>query len=107
MSLFALDVLSPVEARAAEGDLEQLPDAVGLTGRDDEVVREAPVALGVEVAEGHLLLRARGDAADGPGDLARHEVLAAPRALVIEEEPVAREHAVRLAVVDREVEAVG
>src|SRR6266496_2640363 len=69
-----LDVLLPVEIQRAERDVQALADAVGFSGRDDVVVglvmlehhphrldivaREAPVALGVQVAEVQLLLEA-------------------------------------------------
>ena len=46
-----------------------------------------------------LLLHPELDAADGAGDLARDEGLAAARALVVEEDAAARVHAVALAVV--------
>ena len=64
------DVVLPVEADVLEGDLAELPHRVGLSGRDDVVAGlvllehqphrldvvagEAPVALGVEVAEPQL-----------------------------------------------------
>ena len=67
------DVVLPVQAHLVEGDLAQLPHRVGLAGGDDVVVRlvllqhqphgpdvvagEAPVPLGVQVAERHLRCR--------------------------------------------------
>jgi hypothetical protein len=62
----------------------------------------APVAFGVEVAEVELLLQAVPDARRGAGDLARHEGLAAHGRLVVEEDAVAGEQAVGLAVVYRD-----
>src|SRR5690606_11625107 len=75
--------------------------------RLDVVACEAPVALGVEVAEVELVLEAQLDARGGPRDLAGHEGLAAAGALVVEEDAVRREHPVGLAVVLRDVERVG
>ena len=59
----------------------------------------APVALRVEVAQVEVVLQAQGDARHGAGDLARHEGLAADRALVVEEDAVGGVQAVGLAVV--------
>ena len=87
-------MLPPVEALPSEGDLDRLPDAVRLAGRDHEVVgliglehqphrldvvgRVSPVALGVEVPEVELVLQPGGDPRHGSGDLAGDERLAAP-----------------------------
>src|SRR5712692_4607779 len=68
----------------------------------DEVARMAPVALRVEVAEEEALLQPQLDARQRARDLARDEGLAAHRALVVEEDPVAGVHAVGLAVVHRD-----
>src|SRR5579859_1640418 len=68
----------------------------------DEIARVAPVALRVEVAEVQAILQAELDARERPRDLARDEGLAADGALVVEEDAVAGEHAVRLAVVHRD-----
>ena len=116
------DVLLVVEAHVTERDLAELADRVRLARRDDVVVgllllqhephrldviaREAPVALRVEVAEAELARHPELDARDTVGDLARHELDAAPRRLVIEQDAVARVHAERLAVVERDVVAV-
>ena len=77
------DVLLPVEADVAEGELAELADRVGLAGGDhvvvglvllqhqphglDVVAGEAPVALGVEVAEPQLVGQAELDAGDARG----------------------------------------
>ena len=75
-----------------ERDVDQLADRVGLAGGHDVVVadrllqhqphrldvvaREAPVALGVEVAEHQLVLQAERDPGHRLADLAGHELLA-------------------------------
>ncbi len=58
----------------------------------------APVTLGVQIAEVELVLKTEMDGRRGPGDLARHECLAAQRALVVEQDPV-RMNAVGFAIV--------
>jgi hypothetical protein len=109
-------MILPVEAGVAEGSLQELLDCVGLLGGDDVVgrlillqhephclhvvPREPPVPGRREVAQEDLGLQAELDAADGARDLARHEVLAAARGLVVEEHAVAGEDTVGLAVVD-------
>src|SRR4030067_3832682 len=100
----------------------ELADAVALAAADDVVVRlgvlehhvhgarvvagEAPVALGVEVAEEELFLLAQLDADGALGDLASDELGAATGRLVVEEDAAAGEDAVALAVVDGDVVAV-
>ena len=109
-------MLLPVQLEVAEDLLHELAHRVGLAGRDHEVVRlvllehqphrldvvlgKAPVALGVEVAQVQLLLQPQLDARRRAGDLAGDERLAAPLGLVVEEDAVGCEQAVRLAVVD-------
>lgn len=109
-------MILPVEPGVAEGSLQELLHGVGfLSGDDvigrlillqhephclDVVPRESPVPGRREVAEEDLGLQADLDAADGARDLARDEVLAAARGLVVEEHAVAGEDAVGLAVVD-------
>src|SRR5689334_15350541 len=106
----------PIEVELGEGAFGELAHAVRLAGGDDIIVGlgllqhephrldivpgEAPVALRLEIAEVELLLQPFLDAADGARHLARDEGLAAPRALVVEENAVADEEAVSLAVVD-------
>src|SRR6185295_831448 len=101
------DVLLPVQADVAEGDLEVFADGMVLAGGDDEVVGGlllehephgadvvagvAPVAFGVDVAEAELLLEAELDGRDGVGDLAGDELLAAAGAFVVEEDARAGE----------------
>src|SRR5215469_3290957 len=70
--------------------------------RLDVVARMAPVAARLQVAEVHAVLQPDADAREGAGDLARHERLAADRRLVVEEDPAAGVHSVRLAVIDRD-----
>jgi len=95
--------------------IDEVPHGVGLTGGDDEVLglvllehpphaidvvaRVAPVALGVHVAEVEALLLATFDVRHREGDLTGHEGLTAAGGLVVEQDAVAREHVVRLAVV--------
>ena len=115
-------VLLPVEPRVAEGDLAELADGVGLARSDDVIVgprllehqphrlhvvaRESPIALGIEIPQPQLLRAAGRDSRDRIGDLARDELLAAPRRLVIEEDARAGEDPVRLAIVDGDVVCV-
>ena len=105
-----------------EGELGKLADAVlnargddevlGLAGLEDEphtldvVLGVAPVAEGVEVAEVEFVLQALGDAGGGEGDLTGDEGLATALALVVEEDAVAAEHAVGVAVLLDDPEAV-
>ena len=66
----------------------------------------SPVALRVEVAQVQIVLQPQGDACHGAGDLARHEGLAADRALVVEQDAVAGVQGVGLAVVHHDPVAV-
>jgi len=110
-----LDVFTPVEADVIEGLRDELVDRVGLPRPDDVVVGGlllehqphgldvlggvAPVPLGVEVSDVELFRFIRQDQRDRLGDLAGDEVLAAPRGLVVEEDPVRGKEVVALAVV--------
>ena len=110
----ALALPAEADANVLEGPLHELPHGMLDTRSDDEVIRlvllqdqphaldvvlgVAPVAQAVEVAELQVVLQALGNARCGERDLAGHEVLAAPRRLVVEQDAVAREHAVGLAV---------
>ena len=112
----ALALPSERHARVPEGKLAELLDRVRLARGHHKVLgrvllqhqphalhvvaRVAPVARRVEVAQAHALLHPRLDRRHGPRDLARDKGLAAPRALVVEEDAVDGEHIVRLAVVD-------
>ena len=100
------DVVLPVEADVAEGDLAELAHRVRLAGGDhvvvglvllehqphglDVVAGEAPVALGVEVAEAQLVARPSLIWATRVADLAGDELEAAARALVVEEDAATR-----------------
>ena len=75
--------------------------------RLDVVAGEAPVAAGLEVAQREALLQAERDPGDGPGHLAGDELVAAARALVVEQDAGGGVRAVGLAVVDRHVVAEG
>ena len=68
--------------------------------RLDIVARVAPVAPGVEISQVQESLKAELDARQGARDLARHERLAAYGRLVVEQDAVAGENPVRLAIVD-------
>ena len=123
-ALLVLGFALPLEfdAEIVEGELGKLADAVlhargddevlGLAGLEDEphtldvVLGVAPVAEGVEVAEVEFVLQALGDAGGGEGDLARDEGLATALALVVEEDAVATEHTVGVAVLLDDPEAV-
>mmetsp|Transcript_139532 Transcript_139532/g.339007 ORF Transcript_139532/g.339007 Transcript_139532/m.339007 type:complete len:356 (+) Transcript_139532:16-1083(+) len=104
------------QADLAERVLHELAHGVRLAGGQHEVIRlvhlqhqphpldvvarVAPVALRVDVAQVQAVLQARLDARHGARDLPRHERGTAARALVVEQDAVAREHAVGLAVVN-------
>ncbi len=101
--------------------LDELLDRVRGSGGDDEVVGlvllqhhphrldvvagVAPVALGVEGAHHELVLQSELDAGRRVGHLAGHELDAAPRTLVVEQDPAARVQPVALAVVHGDVVA--
>src|SRR6185436_16401454 len=70
--------------------------------RFDVVPRMSPVAPRVQVADVEAVLHTQGDARKRPRGLARDEGFPADRRLVVEEDAVAREHAVGLAVVHRD-----
>ena len=108
-------VLAPVEADVRERHFHQLLHRVGLAGADDVVLRrvllqhaphrvdvvagESPVALGIEVAHAQLGRQTELDACHGVRDLASHELDAASRRLVIEQDAAHRIQPVRLAIV--------
>src|SRR5690606_20087152 len=68
----------------------------------DIVARMTPVAPRVEASEIEALLEAPLDARDGLSDLARHERLAAPRPLVVEQDAVRGVHPIGFTVVARD-----
>ena len=123
-ALLVLPAALPLEfdADIVEGEVGKLADAMlhacgddvvlGLAGLEDEphaldvVLGVAPVAEGVEVAKVELVLQALGDAGGGEGDLAGDEGLAATLALVVEEDAVAAEHTVGVAVLLDDPEAI-
>src|SRR5262245_1466708 len=116
------DVIPPPEPDGIERDLYEILDRVRRPGGDhvvvgrrllehpphrlDVVPREAPVAPGLEVPETQFPGEPDLDGGYAVRDLARHELEAAPRALVIEEDARAREQAVALAVIDGDVVTV-
>ena len=120
--LQALALPAEIDAGVLKGPLRELAHGmlhtrgnnvvIGLILLHDEphalhvVLGVAPVAEGVEVAEVELVLQALGDAGGGEGDLAGDEGLAAALALVVEEDAVAAEHAVGVAVLLDDPEAV-
>ena len=109
-------MLFPVQADTGEGLVQEFPHGVGFPGGDHVVVGRvllehephglhvllgvAPVASRVDVAEVELVLEPGLDHGGGPSDLPRHEGLPAPGGLVVEQDPVAGEQAVALAIVD-------
>ena len=72
----------------------------------DVVAGITPVAQGVEVTQIELVLLTLGNTCGGERNLARHEGLAAALTLVVEQDAVAAIHAIRLAVVLHDPEAV-
>jgi len=62
----------------------------------------SPISLRIQVAQRHELLYAQANLSHAASDLARDKVAAAPRRLVVEQDAVDSEHAVSLAVVDRD-----
>src|SRR4029434_2332710 len=92
------DVLLPVEACVAKGNLAELTHAVRLGGRGqvvvwggllhhqphrpDVVASEAPVSPSLEVPHRQLLLKAELDPRDAVRDLAGHELQSATWRLV-------------------------
>src|SRR4249920_262370 len=111
-------MLARLEAHVRKGEIDELLHGVRRTGRDHEVLRllllehephrldvvagKAPISLGREIAEAKLILEAELDACDAVADLARHELEASTRALVVEEDSRHGVKAVRLPVVDRD-----
>src|SRR5918996_1760094 len=97
------DVLVGIEPDVLEGDPHEVADRVGLACGDHEVVRLvllehqphgldivlgiAPVALGVEVAEGKLPLQTELDRCCSVGDLAGDELQPPALGLVVEKYP--------------------
>src|SRR6266571_14702 len=106
----------PLQARLLHRQLQELTDGPRLPGCDHVVVglflleypphrldvlgRVPPVPLRVEIAKLDELRFPGDDLGEAVRDLAGDELEASPRALVIEENPIRRMHAVRLAVVD-------
>jgi hypothetical protein len=66
----------------------------------------APVTLSIEVAEVEARLLSEADVCDSASDFARHECAPTARALVVEEDTVARIHIVGLAIILRNPEGV-
>ena len=116
--LLALALEAHRDTQLGRRALDELAHAVLHAGGDDEVfrlvllqhqplhldivARVAPVAQRAHVAQVQAVLQSQRDARDGAGDLARHEGLAAQRALVVEQHAVAGVDAIGLAVVDRD-----
>src|SRR5437763_9590892 len=104
----------PVETDVVKGRHEEIADGVLDSRRDDVILRTAllqhephrldvvarkpPVPARVEVAEPKFVGQAELDPRYAIGDLPRHELDAAPRRLVVEQDPRDGEQPVRLAV---------
>ena len=111
------DMALPVEPDVLEGDLAELPHRVRFTSCDHVIARGgllehhphgphevacvAPVTLGIEVPELHVVGQAELDAGNGMGHLAGHELEPPSRALVVEQDARTGMHVVALPVVDR------
>ena len=122
VALVETHVVLPVQSGVRERDLEELTDREAHTGGEHVVVGlvrlqhpphaldvlggVAPVTHRVEVPHVEVLLLSGLDGGDGARDLAGHEGLAAPRGLVVEQDPVGRVHPVGLAVVPGDPVAV-
>jgi hypothetical protein len=112
----------PIEAGMVKGDLDEFAHSDASTGGQDVVVGfiglqhpphtldvfrgVSPVANGIEVAHVDVLLLSVLDSGDGSSDLASYESLTATGRFVVEQDPVHREHAVGLAIVLGDPEAV-
>ena len=110
-------MLLPPQPDSGKGQLAELADGVRLARGNHVVVGgvllehqphrfhvvagKAPVTLGVEVPQVQLVLPASRDPGRRAGDLPGHELLAAPRALMVEENAAGSVKAVALSVVDR------
>jgi len=66
----------------------------------------APVTLRVEVTEVQTRLLPEADVRDGTRNLARHKGAPAARALVVEENAIARKHVVGLTIILRDPECI-
>lgn len=113
---FSLTLELDVNACALEGHLHEVAHGLGTVRGQHEGIGlvslehaphafhvflgEAPVALGVEVAQFQAVQLAQLDLGDAIGDLARHELAAAQRAFVVEQNAAAAENAVAFTVVD-------
>ena len=113
--LFALAGESELDTGLAGGHADEFAHGNLLAGGDDEIVRSfllehhplhtdivlgmAPVAERVDVTEEQAGFETLGDVSDGTGDFAGDEGFAAARGLVVEEDAVARIHAIGFAVI--------
>ena len=70
----------------------------------DVIAGEAPVSLGVDVADPQTLVKAVGDASGGHGDFPGDEFETTARAFVVEENARAGEHVVGFTVVPGDFE---
>ncbi|TQD77653.1 hypothetical protein C1H46_036814 [Malus baccata] len=108
-------VVSPVQSHVPKRHLQELLHRVRLLRRHHVVVRllllqhhphrlhvvagKTPVPRRLQIPQKQLALQSLLDPTHGPGDLPGHEILPPPRRLVVEQNPVAREQPVCLAVV--------
>src|SRR6185295_8397118 len=109
------NVFAPVEVHVTKGRFAELAHRMGLSRGEDESVavillqhaphpfdefrRVAPVALGLQIAEEKLVLESVLNRRGRARDLARDKRFATARALMVEENSIARPEAVALAVV--------
>src|SRR5258707_9024047 len=114
-----LNILLPIQTGAVKRDFHKLLHAVGLTGRDYEIVSlrllqhhphgfyviagKAPIALGIEVSHFQLVDKTELDLGHMLCDFASHEFGATPRRLVVETNRRAGKDPITLAIVDREM----
>ena len=108
-----------IESHFAEREFAEFAHRVRLAGGNDVVARPvtqqhqahrahivggmAPVAPGVQVAQPHLGLEPQRNAGHRARDLARHKLVAPPRALVVEQNPATGIEPVRLTVIECEI----
>ena len=110
-----LHVFLPIQVHIRKRHIHEFPDGMDLPGADNVIIRLillkhephgfdiirsiAPIPFGIEVAEIKLLFLASEDARQAVGNLSRDERFPTAGGLVVEENSVAGEKAVALAVI--------